>query len=665
MMKILVIDDKQDNLVSIAALLKAFLPGCSVILASSGAKGIEKARTEQPDVILLDIIMPQMDGFDVCQRLKSDKETQYIPVIILTAKTDVKSRIKALDKGADAFLSKPLEQAALVAQVRAMLRIKKAEDALRQERDSLVEQVGEQSRALQESEALNQGVVEGSLDCIKILDHRGHLLFMNTGGRSLLEIEDIGPYLGQSWIDFWAEEDRDRVREEVEKAVKGDVGKFEAFCPTIQGSPKWWDVIISRLPEVKGAERRLLAISRDITERKQVEQALVAAKEQADSANKAKSEFLANMSHEIRTPLNGILGMLQLLQTTELSQEQQEYIEMTILSSNRLQRLLSDILDLSRIEAEKMDIHEEEFVLSEIIQSVQDIVRHEAKKNGNRILVQSDQRLPVCLVGDSTRLTQILFNLVGNANKYTKNGQVEVQAFSLPTWDPLSCRILFVVSDTGKGISDAMLDKIFDTFTQANDSDSPYARKYEGAGLGLPLVKRLVDLMGGNASLISQEGVGTRVYVSLPFRIPDAFSTDVKHERDAARQRDQTGHKILVADDDLTTRIMTQRLLEKDGFSIHLVESGEDVIGALARDAFDCILMDVQMPLLDGVEATRQIRTSQSGFRDIPIIALTAYAMNGDKESFLEAGMDDYISKPVNRDELVEVIRRHLEERRR
>jgi len=413
--------------------------------------------------------------------------------------------------------------------------------------------------------------------------------------------------------------------------------------------------VLARVDVIPGTSKSVASFL-DVTEYKETQASLKKAKELAEAANLAKSEFLANMSHEIRTPLNGILGMLQLMHLTHLDEEQQEYVTMAIMSAKRLTKLLNDILDLSKVEADKLELREKEFDISDIMQSVRDIFLQSARQKGNDLRIDIDETIPPTLVGDSTRLTQVLFNLTGNAQKYTEQGRIDVRVERMPDPRPEQCRVLFSVSDTGPGIPDDMLAAVFETFTQIRETDSPYTREFEGAGLGLPLVKRLVKLMHGSLALDSEEGKGTTVYVNLAFRIPPWARLPKSIHEAGLQEQALANHSILVVDDEETTRMYLARVLEKHGARVDSVENGREALQALDRSEYDCVIMDVQMPILNGVEATRQIRNSLTRHSSIPILALTAYAMAGDREKFLQAGMDGYVSKPVDSLELLEAL---------
>ncbi len=439
-----------------------------------------------------------------------------------------------------------------------------------------------------------------------------------------------------------------------EEQIRGgmpDVAKIQTTFETVhkRKDGTTYDAEVSASGAMIGNQPLVITITRDISERKAMELSMFHSMEAAEKANRSKSEFLANMSHEIRTPLNGIVGMLELIRLSAENEEQREYSDTAIASSKRLTRLLSDILDLSSVEAGKLSINSEPFVPEETIYEAYNLFTLMAEQTGLDFKYHVDSSLKERVKGDAGRIEQLLVNLLGNSFKFTTRGSITLEAYPLPHQNPNYKRIMLSVSDTGIGIPDDKIETLYQPFTQVH---SGYTRPYQGAGLGLAICKRLVTLMEGSMTIKSSFGEGTTVFLCLPFELAEP---EITSEQDLKpKLAILSTLRVLLVEDEKTNRIVAQRLLEHVGTTVVSVEHGMMALEELRKNTFDLILMDVQMPIMDGIETTTAIRAGKAGehCKDIPIIALTGHAMAGDRNLFLSTGMNDYVSKPIEWSEL-------------
>ncbi|MBC3889787.1 PAS domain S-box protein [Acetobacterium paludosum] len=411
--------------------------------------------------------------------------------------------------------------------------------------------------------------------------------------------------------------------------------------------------VFCTLCDING-KKTIITIVRDISDNVKFEKDLKQAKVDAEIANKSKSEFLANMSHEIRTPLNGIVGMVDLMRLSNLTPDHQENIIIVKTCVNALLNVINDILDFSKMEAGKMVIQKTDFDIKALIEHTIKAQLPHAFGKGIELNYAFSATVPQYLIGDSHRIQQILNNLISNAIKFTEHGEIWIKTKKIST-EGNHVKVLFEVEDTGIGISDCDLKKIFESFKQV---DGSFTRKFGGTGLGLAITKQLVEIMNGEIWVDSKEGVGSKFSIALSFDVGKPPQEESEKNREVY-QIDKD-YRILLTEDDKVNQIVTARMLKECGYSVDIANNGFEAVEMAGKNAYDVILMDIQMPEMDGIEATKRIRETD---QKTPILAVTAYALHGDRERFIKQGMDEYIAKPIKIEELVCAIEKALKKK--
>jgi PAS domain S-box-containing protein len=536
---------------------------------------------------------------------------------------------------------------------------KQMERELEQYRLQLESLVRQRTAALHEAEVKYRTVADFTYDWETWTDASGHWLYCSPACERVTGYR-AEEFMARSalYLDITHPDDRAKLSAHLHEGEREGIGDLEYRIQHRNGDVRWINHLCQPVRNEAGKSLGRRVSNRDITDRKRAEDQLRQARDQAEAANLAKSTFLANMSHEIRTPLNGIVGMTHLLRRGTATPLQLDRLEKIDAAAAHLLSIINNILDLSKIEAGKILLEETPVSINSLLINVKSILGARAQAKGLLLRVEMDAGLPD-VQGDATRLQQALLNYVSNAIKFTDSGSITLRTTMLDVDDD-SVRIRFEVQDSGIGISAPVLSRLFTPFEQADNSTS---RKYGGTGLGLAITRRLAELMGGEAGAESSPGVGSTFWFTARLARSTLRALPVRTEISESEKRLRQQHRgrhILIVDDEPLNLEVAQYMLEEIGLRVDTAVDGASALSLARENAYAAILMDMQMPTLDGLEATKQLRTLP-GYQDTPILAMTANAFAEDKARCLAAGMNDFIAKPVNSEQLYSLLLSWLE----
>ncbi|MDI1261416.1 response regulator [Aquabacterium sp.] len=643
---LLVVDDHPANIMVLYRVLETHY---RVLMATGGNQALAMCRDNPPDLVLLDVVMPEVDGHEVCRQLKADSATSAIPVIFVTANNEPLDEAYGLELGAVDFIVKPISSAVVLARVKTHLDLAR-------------------------SSALLEATLEATAEGLLVTDLTGKITVMN---QRFARMWKVPPALctktdeAQFFAFMHAQADDDHVlaREggdgsplvgggEYATIALKDGSFFEHFATALHTNGKlsgrlhsFRDVTDRRRAVQSLADLNASLESRILVRTSELDQA----RQLAEAASQAKSDFLSNMSHEIRTPMNAVLGMAYLALQADPSPRQRDYLEKINQSGQHLLGIINDILDFSKIEAGMLELDQADLTLDEVFTSVATLQADSAQKKGLRLSFEIAPGLSRPMLGDALRLRQMLINYVSNAIKFSPVGDITVRVISLKR-APTGRLLRFEVQDAGIGMSEAEMAPLFQSFQQA---DSSITRKYGGTGLGLAICKQLAELMGGEVGVESQPGKGSLFWFTAQLGWSDEVTDKTPAPVSPAELERICGSHILVVDDNPFNRQIASELLEARGARMSVANDGQEALDLMHQRSFDCVLMDMQMPVMDGLKATRQIRATAE-LAATRVIAMTANARDEDRHKCIEAGMDDFITKPLVPDRLYTMVARWL-----
>lgn len=661
---VLVVDDATLNLSFISEILTR--DGFEVLQAKCGRVALDMALTHSPDLILLDIMMPEMDGYEVCRRLKGDERTRDVPVIFIGNIEDGAERGQPFEVGGVDCISKPFRSEDLLARVRTHLALRKVQTRLEKQKAELEQEIAERKKAeyaLRESDERLQSILDNSPACIYIKDTQGRYRLINRMFEKLFHVERDS-FIGKTDYDVAPWEIADAFhRNDLEVLELGRAIQVEEEAFHDDGLHSYLSLKFPLL-STKGDIYAVCGISSDITARKQAELLLQQAKESAESANRSKSIFLANMSHELRTPLNVIHGFSQLMQRdSSLSDSSKKHLEAINRSGDHLLALINDVLEVSKIENGCLSLTQGVFDLHSLLEDLDAMFRMRAEQKRLCFKIEKQAALPQYLVGDEGKLRQVLINLIGNAIKFTEVGDVILRVAVDSDHSPIAERggkgqwaLSFEVEDSGIGIIPEEMDKLFHSFEQTMSGKSK-----GGTGLGLTISREYMRLMGGNLAARSVFGKGSVFTASCKFEEGQRqFVERAEEVRRVLGLAPGSGTKtILVVDDQEINRRFVVELLSFVGFKTLEAANGKEALAVCRGAKPDLVLMDMRLPVMDGYEATRRLKAMAKG-KKIPVIAVSASAFVEERNEILATGADEFISKPFRECELFAGIKKLL-----
>ena len=683
---VLVVDDDPDIRNELASALMDH--GYIVMTASDGDEALLCVQMHSPDLILLDISMPQMSGHEVCRILKANTNTENIPIIFISSNDSIQEKLQAFGLGGADYITKPMQLAEVFVRVHLHLELRHLHKNLSQKNHKLSEAVFERIRMLKDLQRTNlllHAQKEAAIDGIFAVDEQGRIASFN---RRFCEMWDIPHDL---LVGNGIDKDFHNTSPLGTFLIKSDLPEvlanilentYDAPDVIRRGEIVYSDRIFDYYTSPVSSEQNkffgLIWCFRDITANRQAElrqlqlmEDLRKAKEEAEEAVATKAAFLAMMSHEIRTPINGVIGMTQLLAGTDVDPEQAKYVRTIQVSGEMLLSVINDILDFSKMESGKLELDNAPLDVRAVVRDIYDVQLVKAKEKKLKFEVTMHAHVPSFIVGDVTRLRQILLNLVSNALKFTDTGSVRIGVRLVSDQAPIPeqpFQLLFSISDTGIGITEQQMQRLFQPFSQATAATS---RKYGGTGLGLVICKKIVEIMGGSIQVESKTNQGsifsftvtTQIAKEIPSYTLQDYTLQNATDKSAnllGRLGDRLPLKILIAEDNLINQELSMAMLIKMGYQPDVVDNGLAVLEALQVKHYDLLLLDVQMPEMDGLETATYLvnhwHELHTGYERPTIIAMTASAMQGDREMCLRAGMDDYISKPIMMNSLQRTI---------